>query len=70
MAWLNSPYGNTKKVIKPQADLYNVEGNEVIVSAEGRLVNLGCATGHPSFEISNSFTNQVIGTVGVVEPQR
>ena len=60
MAWLNSAYGDTKKVIKPQVDLYNVEGNEIIVLAEGRLVNLGCATGHPSFVMSNSFTNQVL----------
>ena len=60
MAWLNGAYGDTKKVIKPQVDLYNVEGNEIIVLAEGRLVNLGCATGHPSFVMSNSFTNQVL----------
>ncbi len=60
MAWLNSAYGDTKVVIKPQVDLYNVEGNEIIVLAEGRLVNLGCATGHPSFVMSNSFTNQVL----------
>jgi adenosylhomocysteinase len=60
MAWLNKTYGDTKKVIKPQVDLYNVEGNEIIVLAEGRLVNLGCATGHPSFVMSNSFTNQVL----------
>ena len=60
MAWLNSTHGATKKVIKPQVDLYNVEGNEIIVLAEGRLVNLGCATGHPSFVMSNSFTNQVL----------
>ena len=60
MAWLNSAYGDTKKVIKPEVDLYNVEGNEIIVLAEGRLVNLGCATGHPSFVMSNSFTNQVL----------
>ena len=60
MAWLNKTYGDTKKVIKPQVDLYNVDGNEIIVLAEGRLVNLGCATGHPSFVMSNSFTNQVL----------
>ena len=60
MAWLNKTYGTTKKVIKTQVDLYNVEGNEIIVLAEGRLVNLGCATGHPSFVMSNSFTNQVL----------
>jgi adenosylhomocysteinase len=60
MAWLNKTYGDTKKVIKPQVDLYNVEGNEIIVLAEGRLVNLGCATGHPSFVMSNSVTNLVL----------
>jgi len=60
IAWLNKTYGDTKKVIKPQVDLYNVDGNEIIVLAEGRLVNLGCATGHPSFVMSNSFTNQVL----------
>ena len=60
MAWLNKTYGDMKKVIKPQVDLYNVDGNEIIVLAEGRLVNLGCATGHPSFVMSNSFTNQVL----------
>jgi adenosylhomocysteinase len=60
MAWLNKAYGSTKMEIKPQVDLYNVEGNDIIVLAEGRLVNLGCATGHPSFVMSNSFTNQVL----------
>src|SRR5690606_13637063 len=60
MDWLNKNYGHTKDTIKPQVDLYNVEGNEIIVLAEGRLVNLGCATGHPSFVMSNSFTNQVL----------
>ena len=60
MAWLNKTYGNTKVVVKPQVDLYNVQGNEIIVLAEGRLVNLGCATGHPSFVMSNSFTNQTL----------
>lgn len=60
MAWLNGAYGDTKDEIKPQVDLYNVEGNDIIVLAEGRLVNLGCATGHPSFVMSNSFTNQVL----------
>jgi len=60
MTWLNGAFGDTKKVIKPQVDLYNLEGNEIIVLAEGRLVNLGCATGHPSFVMSNSFTNQVL----------
>jgi adenosylhomocysteinase len=60
MAWLNSNYGHTKDTIKPQVDLYNVDGKDIIVLAEGRLVNLGCATGHPSFVMSNSFTNQVL----------
>ena len=60
MAWLNGTYGNTKDTIKPQVDMYNIDGKDIIVLAEGRLVNLGCATGHPSFVMSNSFTNQVI----------
>ncbi|MDA8771663.1 adenosylhomocysteinase [Flavobacteriales bacterium] len=60
MAWLNGNHGHTKDTIKPQVDLYNVNGNDIIVLAEGRLVNLGCATGHPSFVMSNSFTNQVL----------
>ena len=60
MAWLNANYGNTKNTIKPQVDMYTVEGKDVIVLAEGRLVNLGCATGHPSFVMSNSFTNQTL----------
>ena len=60
MAWLNDSYGDTKDTIKPQVDLYSIDGKEVIVLAEGRLVNLGCATGHPSFVMSNSFTNQVL----------
>ncbi|HEU0226191.1 MAG TPA: adenosylhomocysteinase [Arachidicoccus soli] len=60
MAWLNKNYGNTKKTIKPQVDLYTIEGKDIIVLAEGRLVNLGCATGHPSFVMSNSFTNQTL----------
>jgi adenosylhomocysteinase len=60
MAWLNENYGNTKDTIKPQVDRYSVEGKDIIVLAEGRLVNLGCATGHPSFVMSNSFTNQVL----------
>ncbi|MCB9185997.1 MAG: adenosylhomocysteinase [Flavobacteriales bacterium] len=60
MAWLNKTYGATKTEIKPQVDLYNVKGNDIIVLAEGRLVNLGCATGHPSFVMSNSFTNQTL----------
>ena len=60
MAWLNKNHGNSKIEIKPQVDLYNINGNDVIVLAEGRLVNLGCATGHPSFVMSNSFTNQTL----------
>jgi adenosylhomocysteinase len=61
MAWLNKTYGHTKDTIKPQVDLYTLKDNkQVIVLAEGRLVNLGCATGHPSFVMSNSFTNQVL----------
>jgi adenosylhomocysteinase len=60
MAWLNANYGNTKVEIKPQVDKYTVDGNDIIVLAEGRLVNLGCATGHPSFVMSNSFTNQTL----------
>lgn len=60
MAWLNDTHGNSKVEIKPQVDKYTVDGNDIIVLAEGRLVNLGCATGHPSFVMSNSFTNQVL----------
>jgi adenosylhomocysteinase len=60
MAWLNENYGNTKDTIKPQVDKYSVDGKDIIVLAEGRLVNLGCGTGHPSFVMSNSFTNQVL----------
>ena len=60
MSWLNSQYGNTKQEIKPQVDKYTIDKKEIIVLAEGRLVNLGCATGHPSFVMSNSFTNQVL----------
>src|SRR5215471_732188 len=60
VAWLNDNYGNTKNEIKPQVDLYTVDGKDVILLAEGRLVNLGCATGHPSFVMSNSFSNQVL----------
>ena len=63
MAWLNGTYGDTKVEIKPQVDLYNIDGNEIIVLAEGRLVNLGCATGHPSFVMSNSFTNQTLAQI-------
>tara|TARA_S200000501_G_scaffold99897_1_gene93374 strand:+ start:315 stop:1694 length:1380 start_codon:yes stop_codon:yes gene_type:complete len=64
MAWLNESYGHTKLEIKPQVDLYTLEqGKELIVLAEGRLVNLGCATGHPSFVMSNSFTNQTLAQI-------
>ena len=63
MDWLNTNYGHSKEEIKPQVDLYNVNGNEIIVLAEGRLVNLGCATGHPSFVMSNSFTNQTLAQI-------
>ena len=63
MNWLNNNYGNSKKEIKPQVDLYDIEGVEIIVLAEGRLVNLGCATGHPSFVMSNSFTNQTLAQI-------
>ncbi len=60
MAWLNKAYGSTKDEIKPQVDMYTIDGKDIIVLAEGRLVNLGCATGHPSFVMSNSFTNQTL----------
>ena len=60
MAWLNKNYGNTKIEIKPQVDKYTIDGNDILILAEGRLVNLGCATGHPSFVMSNSFTNQTL----------
>jgi len=63
MSWLNKNYGHTKDTIKPQVDLYTVKGKEIIVLAEGRLVNLGCATGHPSFVMSNSFTNQTLAQI-------
>ena len=63
MAWLNKNYGHTKKEIKPQVDLYTVNGSDIVVLAEGRLVNLGCATGHPSFVMSNSFTNQILAQI-------
>src|SRR5690606_11376423 len=63
MAWLNKNYGQTKTEVKPQVDLYNIDGKDVIVLAEGRLVNLGCATGHPSFVMSNSFTNQTLAQI-------
>ena len=63
MAWLNTNYGHTKDTIKPQVDVYNIEGKDVIILAEGRLVNLGCATGHPSFVMSNSFSNQTLAQI-------
>lgn len=63
MAWLNKNYGHTKVEIKPQVDKYTLDGKDVIILAEGRLVNLGCATGHPSFVMSNSFTNQVLAQI-------
>jgi adenosylhomocysteinase len=63
MAWLNKNYGSTKNTIKPQVDLYNVDGNDIIILAEGRLVNLGCAMGHPSFVMSNSFSNQTLAQI-------
>ena len=60
MAWLNKNYGKSKDEIKPQVDKYTIDGKDIIVLAEGRLVNLGCAMGHPSFVMSNSFTNQTL----------
>ncbi|MBK6342760.1 MAG: adenosylhomocysteinase [Flavobacteriales bacterium] len=63
MAWLNKAYGKTKVEIKPQVDKYTIDGKDVIILAEGRLVNLGCATGHPSFVMSNSFTNQTLAQI-------
>ena len=63
MAWLNENYGHTKDVIKPQVDKYTINGKDIIVLAEGRLVNLGCAMGHPSFVMSNSFSNQVLAQI-------
>ncbi len=63
MAWLNKHYGESKDVIKPQVDKYTIEDKDIIVLAEGRLVNLGCATGHPSFVMSNSFTNQTLAQI-------
>lgn len=63
MAWLNNNYGHTKNTIKPQVDMYTIDGKDVIVLAEGRLVNLGCATGHPSFVMSASFTNQTLAQI-------
>jgi adenosylhomocysteinase len=63
MAWLNENYGHTKDVIKPQVDKYTIEGKDIIVLAEGRLVNLGVAMGHPSFVMSTSFSNQVLAQI-------
>jgi adenosylhomocysteinase len=63
IAWLNTNYGDTKDTIKPQVDIYNVNGKDIIILAEGRLVNLGCATGHPSFVMSNSFSNQTLAQI-------
>jgi len=63
VAWLNKNYGQTKDQIKPQVDMYNIDGNDIILLAEGRLVNLGCAMGHPSFVMSTSFTNQVLAQI-------
>ncbi len=63
MAWLNKNYGDSKVEIKPQVDKYTIDGKEIIILAEGRLVNLGCATGHPSFVMSNSFTNQTLAQI-------
>jgi len=63
MAWLNVNYGDTKDEIKPQVDKYTIDGKDIIILAEGRLVNLGCATGHPSFVMSNSFTNQTLAQI-------
>ena len=63
MGWLIKNHGSTKITVKPQVDIYNVNGNDIIILAEGRLVNLGCATGHPSFVMSNSFTNQTLAQI-------
>ncbi|WP_299114698.1 adenosylhomocysteinase [uncultured Winogradskyella sp.] len=63
MAWLNKNHGHTKDTIKPQVDKYTINGKDIIILAEGRLVNLGCATGHPSFVMSNSFTNQTLAQI-------
>jgi len=67
MAWLNKNYGHTKDTVKPQVDLYTIDGKQIIVLAEGRLVNLGCGTGHPSFVMSNSFTNQTLAQLELWE---
>jgi len=60
VSWLNENHGKTKVEIKPQVDKYTIDGKDILLLAEGRLVNLGCATGHPSFVMSNSFTNQIL----------
>jgi adenosylhomocysteinase len=67
MAWLNKTHGSSKLEIKPQVDQYTLSGKDLIVLAEGRLVNLGCATGHPSFVMSNSFSNQVLAQIELWE---
>ena len=67
VSWLNDNWGQTKNTIKPQVDMYTVNGKDIILLAEGRLVNLGCATGHPSFVMSNSFTNQVLAQLELWE---
>ena len=67
VSWLNDNWGETKNTIKPQVDMYTVNGKDIILLAEGRLVNLGCATGHPSFVMSNSFTNQVLAQLELWE---
>src|SRR5438046_8903966 len=66
MAWLNDNYGNTKDTIKPQVDLYTIDGKDMIVLAKGRLVNLGCSTCHTSFVMSNSFTNKVFVHIAIL----
>lgn len=63
MSWLNKNFGDTKVEIKPQVDKYTINGKDIIILAEGRLVNLGCGTGHPSFVMSNSFTNQTLAQI-------
>lgn len=70
IAWLNTNYGHTKDTIKPQVDIYNVDGKDIIILAEGRLVNLGCATGHPSFVMSNSFSNQTLAQIELWQNHR
>ncbi len=67
MAWLNKTHGDSKVEIKPQVDKYTIDGKDIIILAEGRLVNLGCATGHPSFVMSNSFTNQSLAQLELWE---